>query len=905
MSKKGFLASLIIAIVATVALSIYTIVSVCLPAKGGDQNGKIFALAFRQGEVVEELKGYTENEDLTFSVEEGKENPLEYDAEQGAYVTKDMNSSVTAVISKKGGDITYKISVYHHNELGLSEDEPYIVTKKAHLADLKEKLEVPVDSGEKSEPTYISLVSDIDLAGENWKPIGTTINSANGITFNGNGHTIKNMTINVTSENYTEYLSLRAPDVSGSATRIAYMEIGFFGRVKAGSTIKNLKMDGTNITVSSEVYEILATATQGSVGFDECRGVSIGSVAGIALESVLENVEVSSKIKAFSYSKYGWENGIGGILGTMTNTKVNNSKANLTFEDVLTHSVSDNDTIKSTYVGGGVGYASTFESDANYVETDLANKNTIDGCETTVSATTLYQNVTYIAGLVAYAENASIKNSVVKSFKAVDPYATSKTIDTSISRVSSAAGAVGKIFTTKLENCPSDKLQSFASEIVNVKVESVDITILGGIASGLVAYAGTAIDANIVAGTTMYIKDCSVNGSLTARIASGFVGRIGKEAEVVFGDEFDGNAVSGVVSGYSANAFADEIYGKVIGNVGKTAKVAVTMKGKGANVAEATSTKIPYRDTYVTAFGFAYETSSIENMSIAIDASSMLSFAGVVFNSKGATIKNCDVTANVTSYTVNKNGVNRSTTYMVAGVVGNAYEGTTVENVSASINLNQGVNKNTKYGANYFGGVVARIHDNNVTITSNTVVANVYVNDAFEEIGFYPSEGTALIEYGKVFLAGGVVGSIQKRGDADTDAFATVDTSNVKIENNSVSFVIDVDFVDNSWADGDRSQAFRVRAVGALVGNINSAIALGTKYDLSTNAVTNYNVTADKATFTYGNGTVGTMAVSVNTLGLNQNGQVVYTYGIASMLAGDAYINDVADLTNATYTARA
>ena len=45
---------------------------------------------------------------------------------------------------------------------------------------------------------HFKLTSDIDLTGVNWQPIGTSSSNAYKGTFDGNGHTIKNLTINST-----------------------------------------------------------------------------------------------------------------------------------------------------------------------------------------------------------------------------------------------------------------------------------------------------------------------------------------------------------------------------------------------------------------------------------------------------------------------------------------------------------------------------------------------------------------------------------------------------------------------------------------------------------------------------------------------------------------------------------
>lgn len=903
MSKKGFLASLIIAIVATLSLSIYTIVSVCIPAKNNNNGDKAISLAFRNGEVVEQLNGYKENENLTFEVSEGEENPLEYNAETNQYVTKDVNASVVAVISKKGGEIKYNINVYHHNELGLSADEPYIVASKAHLVELKAKLEVPVESGEKSEPSYISLVSDIDLAGENWSPIGNVSLPAVGITFEGNNHSIKNMTISVDSENYTNYVTVRVADVSGSTKKVAYMHLGLFGRTTVSSQIKNIKMENANISVTSEVYDIISAVQPEGSAFNEFRQIGIGALVGSALETKIDNVSVDSNVSAFSYTSNGFPNGVGGIVGVMNNAQVVNSKANLTFAESKIHSVSDIPTISSSFVGGVAGFATTFEYRDDIAERILTNKNTIDNCETTVNATVYYQNHTYLAGLVGYAENSSIKNSVVKSFKAVDS-TPSASIQTAIEKSTNVAGAVGRIYTRYLAGCPDANMQAYASEIINVRVESIDVTLVGGQAYGLVAVSGTDIDANRYEKTTIYIKDCSVAGSISARVSAGFGGYIRKETEVVYSDEFNGNAVEGTISGHSCAAFAYTLEGNVSGNAGKTVNINVTLKGKGANVKSDTNTHIVYNQTFTAGFGYVGKrgselTPKIENLVFEVNAINELSFAGVVFNSYGAQIKNCKVVANVVSY--NNAPANRSKTYMVAGVVGNAYENTLVDAVEVSINLNQGVDKNVKYGANYFGGAVARIHSDKITVSNNTITANAYVNDAYQEVVFYPDASASSVEYGKVFLAGGVVGSIQKYGEGTSDQFAEVSTNNVKIENNTVSFNIEVDFIDNSFADGNKTQAFRVRAVGAIIGNLNSTVEGGTEFDLSTNTVSAYNLKANKATFTYSYTVSGIGTISRNSFGFD--GDVIkYACGVCLNYQQTAMVIDP-DMTNATFEA--
>ena len=85
----------------------------------------------------------------------------------------------------------------------------------------------------------------------------------------------------------------------------------------------------------------------------------------------------------------------------------------------------------------------------------LAKKNLIENCEVKMNVSTIYNNVSYVAGLVAIAKNTAIKNSNVTSLKVVDPTAFVD-INFNLSYVTNVAGAVGQLFNAELENCTSN-----------------------------------------------------------------------------------------------------------------------------------------------------------------------------------------------------------------------------------------------------------------------------------------------------------------------------------------------------------------------------------------------------------------------------------------------------------------
>lgn len=157
-----------------------------------------------------------------------------------------------------------------------------IITKPEEIQEINRSVEALAG--------YYILDNDIDLSaylsekgdgydnGKGWKPIGVYLDKPSPYnveyaftgTFDGNGHVIKNLKIN------------RGGDVSG-------FNCGFFGYAKAGAVIKNLGLDGGEVT-----------------GNSYC-----GALAGVSFASV-SNVWSTCKVTATKNASYKW---IGGIAG--------------------------------------------------------------------------------------------------------------------------------------------------------------------------------------------------------------------------------------------------------------------------------------------------------------------------------------------------------------------------------------------------------------------------------------------------------------------------------------------------------------------------------------------------------------------------------------------------------------
>ena len=143
--------------------------------------------------------------------------------------------------------------------------------------------------------SHFKLTADIDLAGVNWQPIGASTSNAFGGTFDGNGHTIKNLTIN-SSQAY----------------------VGLFGVIK-GAKISDLIIESPNVMNTSNSTGALA-------GWD---------VGGSIITSVgTENGVINGQ----SYT-----GGLIGGIGTNGYSKISQA-------------YSTNQVIGTSYTGGLVGY---------------------------------------------------------------------------------------------------------------------------------------------------------------------------------------------------------------------------------------------------------------------------------------------------------------------------------------------------------------------------------------------------------------------------------------------------------------------------------------------------------------------------------------------------------------------
>ena len=177
-----------------------------------------------------------------------------------AFITCTFTNGKTFVYKMKnatdwqaGGEYTYTVSLAAAKDPGytIEGNGSYTVTSADGLINVAELV-----NGGKTD-INITLGKNIDLTGKGWTPIGTNYEKRYKGTFDGRGHTIKGLTV-TTNDQF----------------------VGLFGYLDKAGTVKNVVMEGIQITSN---HVLMSGNTGGVVGYSwgtiENCSVS-GSVSG-------------------------------------------------------------------------------------------------------------------------------------------------------------------------------------------------------------------------------------------------------------------------------------------------------------------------------------------------------------------------------------------------------------------------------------------------------------------------------------------------------------------------------------------------------------------------------------------------------------------------------------------------
>ena len=187
-----------------------------------------------------------------------------------------------------GGEYTYTVSLAAAKDLGytIESNGSYTVTSADGLMNIAKLV-----NGGKSD-INITLDTDIDLTGKDWMPIGTDYDNSYKGTFDGGGHTITGLTFTTNDQH-----------------------AGLFGYLNSAGTVKNVVMEGIQIT-SNQIY-----------------GGSIGGVVGFSWGTI-ENCTVSGSVSGTVY--------VGGVVGAQWGGSITGCSSSATVKGMV-------------YVGGVVG----------------------------------------------------------------------------------------------------------------------------------------------------------------------------------------------------------------------------------------------------------------------------------------------------------------------------------------------------------------------------------------------------------------------------------------------------------------------------------------------------------------------------------------------------------------------
>ena len=148
------------------------------------------------------------------------------------------------------------------------------------------------EAAQKDRSINCTLTADIDLTGKDWTPIGTNFYNSYTGTFDGGGHTIKGLTV-TTNDQY----------------------VGLFGRLGKAGTVKNVVMEGVQITSNHSLgyaggvagFSWGGTIENCSVSGSVSGTVSVGGVVGIQWEASITGCSSSATVKGMVQ--------VGGVAG--------------------------------------------------------------------------------------------------------------------------------------------------------------------------------------------------------------------------------------------------------------------------------------------------------------------------------------------------------------------------------------------------------------------------------------------------------------------------------------------------------------------------------------------------------------------------------------------------------------
>lgn len=471
MKRRNLFLSLISSVLVAVAIVTVTIVTVIQPKKKNNGDAPVVTTPIVDAPVQDNKEYESMNE---FERNGSKEYP---------YVIYSADSFVN-MLSKFGGKkrIVTK-PVTEIVEQDGKQVEVLKVDEKGYVI-----FEPVLDSygNETEDVYYFEFVKDVDFAGVEFV---TLFNYGKPFIGNidGKGFALNNISIDVTTENLESKFSY-------ILNGYRYSRIAIFGEMNNAS-IKDLKINALDVNVANDVYGYISSNLD-----NDFAEMVVGSLAGIANNSTIENVSINASVAGASYidGSISGNNAVGGVVAIVNNFKMTKANVNVA---IAANSGRD-------YLVGGIA---AYGRGVEVIESEIA-----------VDIKTTYSRKLIMAGMFAYAKtieakdtNVNLTVTEVADAQTREAYVSSLTTDAEGNEVLAKAGDMSTIAGLVGILRADDSTQE--ATFTNIKVNSnIDF-------DGM--FAGAIFDVyskNKVTFGLVELTDVIVNSNVNVLVAHGF-----------------------------------------------------------------------------------------------------------------------------------------------------------------------------------------------------------------------------------------------------------------------------------------------------------------------------------------------------------------------------------------------
>jgi hypothetical protein len=361
------------------------------------------------------------------------------------------------------------------------------------------------------------VMSDINLAGySNWIPLGNNTVKFTG-NFNGNGHTIGNLSINNTTADY----------------------IGLFGCIGAGAVIRNVRLNNCVVSGRRYVAGLVGRNDGGSVS--SCNmtgglvtGYDMGGLVGYNSGVVTDCYSICNITEANTIP--GLLNGIGGLVGENIGTISNSYSLSDVTGGYYSGGLagSNNGIISSCYFKGNVYNSASASFSGGLVGVNSTVSASISGCYADANVT----GQKNVGGIVGTNDNGTIGNSY-----------SSGTVTGVVSDTARAGGLIGlnysgivnQCYSTATVNSTGDSGGLLGANCYNSRISNCyargDVT--------AVRYSGGLVGYNQTADPSGGINNCYSTGYVNIAVTSG--GLVGVNNNIPINSSYYDSQTSGMI----------------------------------------------------------------------------------------------------------------------------------------------------------------------------------------------------------------------------------------------------------------------------------------------------------------------------------------------------------------------